>query len=202
MGGLVSALEPLLDAPPVDTAALGQGSLLQQLRALQTLWPLLRAGTFGMLGDPDGNRCLPAPGAGDAPSQGTGSSGAPAGLAGQQACSLPVPKPSRAQAVGPGTAVQISHGLCTPRTGARVAAAPLLRGAHGPHLQGECQQQWHRATSRLPACEGAPPPQAWRSPFLPGQILDQWFESEPLKATLATDAVIGAMASPHTPGSG
>ncbi|KFR03854.1 Pyridine nucleotide-disulfide oxidoreductase domain-containing protein 2, partial [Opisthocomus hoazin] len=35
-----------------------------------------------------------------------------------------------------------------------------------------------------------------------GQILDQWFESEPLKATLATDAVIGAMASPHTPGSG
>ncbi|KFQ37922.1 Pyridine nucleotide-disulfide oxidoreductase domain-containing protein 2, partial [Mesitornis unicolor] len=37
---------------------------------------------------------------------------------------------------------------------------------------------------------------------LPGQVLDQWFESEPLKATLATDAVIGAMASPHTPGSG
>ncbi|NXJ79011.1 PYRD2 protein, partial [Trogon melanurus] len=34
------------------------------------------------------------------------------------------------------------------------------------------------------------------------QILNQWFESEPLKATLATDAVIGAMASPHTPGSG
>ncbi|NWU60598.1 PYRD2 protein, partial [Pterocles burchelli] len=35
-----------------------------------------------------------------------------------------------------------------------------------------------------------------------GQILDQWFESEPLKATLATDAMIGAMTSPHTPGSG
>ncbi|XP_025071416.1 pyridine nucleotide-disulfide oxidoreductase domain-containing protein 2 [Alligator sinensis] len=34
------------------------------------------------------------------------------------------------------------------------------------------------------------------------KVLDQWFESEPLKATLATDAVIGAMASPHTPGSG
>ncbi|XP_045053460.2 pyridine nucleotide-disulfide oxidoreductase domain-containing protein 2 isoform X3 [Desmodus rotundus] len=34
------------------------------------------------------------------------------------------------------------------------------------------------------------------------QVLDQWFESEPLKATLATDAVIGAMTSPHTPGSG
>uniref|UniRef100_G3SLQ5 Pyridine nucleotide-disulfide oxidoreductase domain-containing protein 2 n=1 Tax=Loxodonta africana TaxID=9785 RepID=G3SLQ5_LOXAF len=34
------------------------------------------------------------------------------------------------------------------------------------------------------------------------KVLDQWFESEPLKATLATDAVIGAMTSPRTPGSG
>jgi phytoene dehydrogenase-like protein len=32
------------------------------------------------------------------------------------------------------------------------------------------------------------------------QILDRWFESEALKATLATDAVIGTMASPSTPG--
>lgn len=32
------------------------------------------------------------------------------------------------------------------------------------------------------------------------QILDRWFESEELKATLATDAIIGAMASPSTPG--
>ena len=31
-------------------------------------------------------------------------------------------------------------------------------------------------------------------------ILDRWFESEELKATLATDAVIGAMASPAMPG--
>ena len=31
-------------------------------------------------------------------------------------------------------------------------------------------------------------------------ILDRWFESEPVKATLATDAVIGAMAAPSTPG--
>lgn len=31
-------------------------------------------------------------------------------------------------------------------------------------------------------------------------ILDRWFESEQLKVTLATDAVIGAMASPATPG--
>uniref|UniRef100_A0A4X2LJ88 Pyridine nucleotide-disulfide oxidoreductase domain-containing protein 2 n=1 Tax=Vombatus ursinus TaxID=29139 RepID=A0A4X2LJ88_VOMUR len=34
------------------------------------------------------------------------------------------------------------------------------------------------------------------------KVLDEWFESEPLKATLATDAVIGAMISPCTPGSG
>ena len=31
-------------------------------------------------------------------------------------------------------------------------------------------------------------------------ILERWFESEPLRATLATDAVIGAMASPTMPG--
>ena len=34
------------------------------------------------------------------------------------------------------------------------------------------------------------------------KVLDKWFESEPLKACLATDAVIGAMLSPETPGSG
>src|SRR5262249_20901034 len=31
-------------------------------------------------------------------------------------------------------------------------------------------------------------------------ILDRWFESEQLKANLATDAVIGAMAAPSMPG--
>ena len=31
-------------------------------------------------------------------------------------------------------------------------------------------------------------------------ILDRWFESEQLKVTLATDAIIGAMASPSMPG--
>ncbi|XP_036402776.1 pyridine nucleotide-disulfide oxidoreductase domain-containing protein 2 [Megalops cyprinoides] len=34
------------------------------------------------------------------------------------------------------------------------------------------------------------------------KILNRWFESEPLRATLATDAVIGAMTSPSNPGSG
>jgi phytoene dehydrogenase-like protein len=31
-------------------------------------------------------------------------------------------------------------------------------------------------------------------------LLDRWFDAEPLKVTLATDAVIGAMASPSSPG--
>uniref|UniRef100_A0A672IKJ9 Pyridine nucleotide-disulfide oxidoreductase domain-containing protein 2 n=1 Tax=Salarias fasciatus TaxID=181472 RepID=A0A672IKJ9_SALFA len=34
------------------------------------------------------------------------------------------------------------------------------------------------------------------------KILTRWFESEPLRATLATDGVIGAMTSPSNPGSG
>lgn len=34
------------------------------------------------------------------------------------------------------------------------------------------------------------------------RILDQWFESEPLKATLATDAVIGTMQGPQCAGTG
>ena len=34
------------------------------------------------------------------------------------------------------------------------------------------------------------------------KILHRWFESEPLISTLATDAIIGAMLSPSTPGSG
>jgi phytoene dehydrogenase-like protein len=33
-------------------------------------------------------------------------------------------------------------------------------------------------------------------------VLESWFESEPLRSTLATDAVIGAWASPSTPGTG
>ncbi|KAL9847060.1 pyridine nucleotide-disulfide oxidoreductase domain-containing protein 2 isoform 3-T3 [Geothlypis trichas] len=97
MGRMVLALDPLLDAPPVDTAALGKGSLLQQLRNLQTLKPLLQAG--------------------------------------------------------------------------------LALGRQLPHYY-----------------------EVLTAPI--SKILDHWFESEPLKATLATDAVIGAMASPHTPGSG
>ncbi len=38
------------------------------------------------------------------------------------------------------------------------------------------------------------------SPAAARPILDRWFESEQLKVTLATDAIIGAMASPSMPG--
>jgi len=31
-------------------------------------------------------------------------------------------------------------------------------------------------------------------------VLDQWFESDVLKATLGCDGIIGAMASPKSPG--
>uniref|UniRef100_A0A8C1TTJ9 Pyridine nucleotide-disulfide oxidoreductase domain-containing protein 2 n=1 Tax=Cyprinus carpio TaxID=7962 RepID=A0A8C1TTJ9_CYPCA len=34
------------------------------------------------------------------------------------------------------------------------------------------------------------------------KVLNRWFESEPLRATLATDSVIGANTSPNNPGSG
>ncbi|XP_005407719.1 PREDICTED: pyridine nucleotide-disulfide oxidoreductase domain-containing protein 2 isoform X2 [Chinchilla lanigera] len=97
MSRLVLAIDPLLDAAPVDMAAFQHDSLLQRLKALSTLKPLLKAGRI-----------------------------------------LGAQLPQYYQ----------------------VLTAPITK------------------------------------------VLDQWFESEPLKATLATDAVIGAMTSPHTPGSG
>ncbi|KAM5140895.1 pyridine nucleotide-disulfide oxidoreductase domain-containing protein 2 [Mantella aurantiaca] len=97
MNRLVSAIDPLLDAPPVDTTAIFQGSLLQRVKSLKNLQPLVKAG--------------------------------------------------------------ITLGSQFPKY-YEVLTGPISK------------------------------------------ILDQWFESEPLKCTLATDAVIGAMASPSTPGSG
>lgn len=44
MNRLVRAIDPLLDAAPVDMAAFQHDSLLQRLKALSTLKPLLRAG--------------------------------------------------------------------------------------------------------------------------------------------------------------
>ncbi|XP_004625590.1 pyridine nucleotide-disulfide oxidoreductase domain-containing protein 2 isoform X1 [Octodon degus] len=97
MSRLVLAIDPLLDAAPVDMEAFQHHSLLQRLKALSTLKPLLKAGRI-----------------------------------------LGAQLPQYYQ----------------------VLTAPITK------------------------------------------VLDQWFESEPLKATLATDAVIGAMTSPYTPGSG
>src|SRR6202030_3970272 len=34
-----------------------------------------------------------------------------------------------------------------------------------------------------------------------GEVLDGWFESDPIKAVLGFDAVVGNLASPYTPGS-
>ncbi|XP_040847755.1 pyridine nucleotide-disulfide oxidoreductase domain-containing protein 2 [Ochotona curzoniae] len=94
---LTSAIDPLLDAAPVDLVGLQRGSLQQRLKSLSTLTPLLKAG--------------------------------------------------------------FTLGVQLPRY-YQVLVAPITK------------------------------------------VLSHWFESEPLKATLATDAVIGAMMSPHTPGSG
>ncbi len=60
--------------------------------------------------------------------------------------------------------------------------APLLRGA------------W-RLRSELPRVAAL-----LLGPARP--VLESWFESEPLRGTLATDAVIGAWASPSSPGTG
>ncbi|XP_056385026.1 pyridine nucleotide-disulfide oxidoreductase domain-containing protein 2 [Hyla sarda] len=97
MNRLVAAIDPLLDAPPADTAAIAQGSLMTRLKSLKTLRPLLKAG--------------------------------------------------------------VTLGSQLPKY-YQVLTAPISK------------------------------------------ILDEWFESEPLKCTLATDAVIGAMSCPATPGSG
>ncbi|XP_017735984.1 PREDICTED: pyridine nucleotide-disulfide oxidoreductase domain-containing protein 2 isoform X4 [Rhinopithecus bieti] len=97
MHRLALAIDPLLDAAPVDMVAFQRGSLLQRIKSLSTLKPLLKAGR--------------------------------------------------------------------------------ILGAHLP-------EYYEVLTAPI------------------SKVLDQWFESEPLKATLATDAVIGAMTSPRTPGSG
>lgn len=44
MNRLALAIDPLLDAAPVDMEAFQRGSLLQRLKSLSTLKPLLQAG--------------------------------------------------------------------------------------------------------------------------------------------------------------
>lgn len=152
MGRMVSALDPLLDAPPVDTAALGKGSLLQQLRNLRTLKPLLQAGTSGMPGNSDSKGCSPAPGVGNAepPQEPQLSWQALEGLL------TLVPLTDLQTQLGTSSQPWHSHAGLTPplppRTGTGAAAAPLLRGAHSPHLQGVCWQWWGGSTHCLSSC--------------------------------------------------
>ncbi|HEY1075220.1 MAG TPA: NAD(P)/FAD-dependent oxidoreductase, partial [Fontimonas sp.] len=59
--------------------------------------------------------------------------------------------------------------------------------------------KFHRSLKKL----GADLPTALELLTGPARpILDRWFESEPLKVTLATDAIIGAFAPPSAPGTG
>ncbi|HEY0972988.1 MAG TPA: NAD(P)/FAD-dependent oxidoreductase, partial [Solimonas sp.] len=59
--------------------------------------------------------------------------------------------------------------------------------------------RFHRSLKQL----GADLPSALELLAGPARpILDRWFESEALKVTLATDAIIGAMAPPSAPGTG
>lgn len=48
MNRLALAVDPLLDAAPVDMEAFRRGSLLQRLKSLSTLTPLLQAGKSTM----------------------------------------------------------------------------------------------------------------------------------------------------------
>ena len=60
-----------------------------------------------------------------------------------------------------------------------------------------------RTATKVGLSLGPTLPHCWELITAPAtKIRERWFESEPLKATLATDAVIGEMASPNTPGSG
>lgn len=76
---------------------------------------------------------------------------------------------------------------------------PRKQGALGLLRQGRRGLSLYRAFQKL----GADMPEALElltGPATP--ILDRWFESDVLKGTLATDAIIGAMTAPSMPGSG
>ncbi|HYD50775.1 MAG TPA: NAD(P)/FAD-dependent oxidoreductase [Terriglobales bacterium] len=88
----------------------------------------------------------------------------------------------------------------------RIAAAvePML-DAPPPQWPPRDRQAWRAllAGARAGFGLGRDLPRAARLLLGPArELLDEWFDSEPLKATLATDAVIGAFASPASPGTG
>lgn len=81
---------------------------------------------------------------------------------------------------------------------------PANLGSQGPSVG--LSKKWKSMMPLLKACRDL---KASEIPELhdimtssASRILDRWFESEPLKATLATDALIGVMAGPHSPGTG
>ena len=87
----------------------------------------------------------------------------------------------------------------------RIAAAmdPLLDSAP-PSLSGSLASQVRAGIplARFASQLGRDIPDALRIMTAPAaQILNEHFESDVLKATLATDAVIGAFVGPETPGS-
>ncbi|KPP59724.1 pyridine nucleotide-disulfide oxidoreductase domain-containing protein 2-like, partial [Scleropages formosus] len=141
---MARAISPLLDAPPVDVAAINKGSLRRRVAALKTLRPLLQCGLQLGKNLPDFYQLLTAP----------------------------------AMKVGNKNA----DFFCSVMS------------------NGSSDEQWvqHRVMFFFLSTEWV----LCTMYVFDIQVLNCWFESEPLKATLATDAVIGAMVSPRSPGSG
>jgi len=88
---------------------------------------------------------------------------------------------------------------------ARVARAlePLLDTAPPdlPRRPRDLVPLWAAARALLSL--GRDLPRAGRLMLAPArELLEEWFDSEPLRGTLATDAVIGAFAAPSSPGTG
>ncbi|HTO68729.1 MAG TPA: NAD(P)/FAD-dependent oxidoreductase [Myxococcota bacterium] len=86
------------------------------------------------------------------------------------------------------------------------AVEPLLDDAP-PHLWGLDRAntaRWRKLAASGVALARGPGLAAARRVLLgPARaVLEDWFESEPLRATLATDAIIGAFAPPSAPGTG
>ena len=91
-------------------------------------------------------------------------------------------------------------------TGVRRVLEPLLDGPPPDPTQGKWRERLSaverliRAASAVGGVGVGPLTELFTAPA--ASILDRWFESDVLKATLATDSVIGALVSPQTPGSG
>lgn len=89
----------------------------------------------------------------------------------------------------------------------REIVSPLLDSAPPEPMRGALRERVRTGKTIAEVAKQALKHRAALMPFYElytapaSHILDRWFESEMLKTTLATDAVIGAMCSPSTPGS-